>query len=460
MLNPIDSVYKYEIKNNGLSGYIDNKECKFVIKQINDSNTNHYDLKTIITDIPLHKGALVQIKEKYYLVIDIDEQLSQSVYNKGTIRECFEMYSNIKDYDSITSDSIKFYGIMEIDNNVIDNTNGSLNIVSDKYSLICRESDVIDLNHYCIYKNCRYKVDSVNNTIDGLKLLKIQFKSIIQTEPTHTYTLELVENNGSLYEGASIKIVPICKKDGIEVKDATCNYTILDSSIATIDVNGNITGTKEGSTIIEVSWEGQKVNYTIEVKKANVYKLEVSPTNIELDAGKTKQLSIVCKENDIVVENPVYTIVSNNTDIATIEGNIITGINKGSTTITVNYETETVNINVNVKESVIEFKDIIITRESNGGTVWDKTQKNDVYLKKGKSDTLIISNKDGSNMNGRKFNFEWDEGDIFETVETTDNTIKILSVSGADDMEILNITEENNPNLAFHLILYSTSRDA
>ena len=111
----------------------------------------------------------------------------------------------------------------------------------------------------------------------------------------------------------SLKVDEIKKINAIVLPENTpykkINYRSSDSSIVTVDTNGNVKGVKEGSAEIIVTDEKEKVDErckvvvnqevvsqeveTPTVTKKNIEKIELNKTSMELIVGKTTSLSVL-----------------------------------------------------------------------------------------------------------------------------------------------------------------------
>ena len=134
-------------------------------------------------------------------------------------------------------------------------------------------------------------------------------------------------------------------------------WTSSNTNIATIDSNGIITAKNIGTTnITATSAENNtiKATCTITVEPVDVSNIAVSNTNISIKTGESATISITVQPSN--AENKTVTWTSSNTNIATVDNNgKITGISKGTTTITVKsnsnpsiYKTINVEITKNI----------------------------------------------------------------------------------------------------------------
>lgn len=103
---------------------------------------------------------------------------------------------------------------------------------------------------------------------------------------------------------------------------------------------------------------GGIITYTCEFSSGadptNVYKLTVTSENINIDIGKTSQITATVTDNGTTVTSPVITYTSSDTSIATVSNTgLVTAVKEGNCTITVSYvgadgKTYTTTVNISI----------------------------------------------------------------------------------------------------------------
>lgn len=107
----------------------------------------------------------------------------------------------------------------------------------------------------------------------------------------------------------------------------------------------NVDDTKDGIVTLNSKY---KDRYS-EVEK--VYSISLNDTSGILQVGQTLQLVVICKENDVVVNNPVVTYLSSDSNVATIDNKGMIICHKiGSITITCTYEGVSATYSLKVKQ--------------------------------------------------------------------------------------------------------------
>ncbi|MBW6410974.1 hypothetical protein [Clostridium weizhouense] len=185
---------------------------------------------------------------------------NKSIYN--VIKKSIEDYGQPIAINIHTDSSIDYNkkALVKYKNQAVQSNNMMIEL-QDEYLFIML--DKIKYDEYIYWNNAYYKVISIDNTIPNIYKVYCKFNNIIE-EKVDKYTIIL--NDISLDVGSTIQLNPIYMKNGIEVKDVTCNYTIADSIIANCGENGLVNGIKEGSTTITINWEGITKTVHVNVK--------------------------------------------------------------------------------------------------------------------------------------------------------------------------------------------------
>jgi len=114
---------------------------------------------------------------------------------------------------------------------------------------------------------------------------------IIITTP-HDYTISATESSKSLQNTRSSQVTVICTKDGEIVISPILTFASSDITICIVNSNGIIQGVSEGSTTINVVYEGGStiINVTI-VAKIEIYNL-VGSTSINETVSQQFKINI------------------------------------------------------------------------------------------------------------------------------------------------------------------------
>ena len=139
----------------------------------------------------------------------------------------------------------------------------------------------------------------------------------------------------TLLEGETEQLTPSVSP--VYATDLGVSYESSNSSIATVDVNGLVTGVAEGSAAITVTTDdgGLTASTNVTVNAAvSVTGVTLAPTTFTLEEGATQQLTATISPSNATEQGVSYS--SNNTSIATVNSTgLVTAVSEGSATVTV-----------------------------------------------------------------------------------------------------------------------------
>ncbi|AOR23882.1 Ig-like domain-containing protein [Clostridium taeniosporum] len=249
--------------------------------------------------------------------------------------------------------------IVKYKNQAVQNSNMFIEL-QDQYEFIML--DKVKYNHYIYWNNAYYKIVSIDNTTEGVYKVYTKFNNVIEK---HTYTININNTNSiNIKVGQTVKLDCICTKDGEIDQNPTITYISDNINIISVVENGVVKAITEGSTIINVFYNGVKDSININVEKADEFSINCN--DIQLDVGSTIQLKAICMKNGIEVKDPTCNYTIADSSIVTIsENGDVNGFKEGSTTISIYWEgiTKTINVKVNkvaqidyIIEGVDKFK--------------------------------------------------------------------------------------------------------
>lgn len=390
MMNPIDSMYKLLIKQNGVQGKVNGVDCKFLITECQDSDTNGMDLLTISTDQPLEQGYYINIGTDIYLVVDKKTEVNHyQSYNVGHILKC----NHLNRFADLTDNAV--YKFPAICTNV---TKGKLNILvqtagiteaSGVWSFIAPYNDItkkIAVDKRFIINGQGWKVTSLDFTTDEGILYVIMKVDSTNSEyddipnevadgkkiVVHTYYITLNSSSASKYYNETYQLNPTCTMDSVTQTNTIVTYTSSDSSIATVNSSGLVTTlSKTGNAVITATYKNVSTTFTINVsEKPHVYSITIDNSQSLLYVGDTLQLTTTCKDNDTIVSSPIITFSSSDSSVASISTTgLITSLKQGTTSISTifNGVIATFNLSVNVHTYSISLSETT-TNIIEGGT--------------------------------------------------------------------------------------------
>ncbi|WP_160359540.1 Ig-like domain-containing protein [Clostridium chromiireducens] len=395
----IDSSYKKAIEICGVTATINNTDAKILIKEASDEYG--IDYKKIISSTSFNQGNYVFINGVQYLIVDTEEQMSQSIYNVGTFRKINHVAKFVdsetiyqlpcistnvsKDRLPITAETA---GIVE--GSGIWSFIAPLNDISkkirkgkrflingDAWEVVSTDCVTEEGIFYTILKQGSINIendDIVNGVADGLTI--------------PTYTISLSSNNLNLYYNDVSQILATCTKNSVADTSPTITYLSSDPTIATVNANGYITVQNiTGSATITVNYHNIIATVTVNAsEKPHVYNITLPENNSSAYVGDTYQLNPTCRLDGEVVSNPVISYSSDNTAVASVNGfGLITLLSQGNCNIICSYNGVSASINLTVNVHIYE----ITLSENSTSIIQDGTYQINATCKK---DNIIVDN--------------------------------------------------------------------
>ncbi|TQK53950.1 Ig-like protein group 3 [Brevibacillus sp. AG162] len=128
-------------------------------------------------------------------------------------------------------------------------------------------------------------------------------------------------------------------------------WSSSDEEVIEVTKEGKVTALAEGKAVITAKFGGKKVtNRVLVVEEKKVKDLRVSRSSLRLKADKTGEIVLYAvyekRYEEIVTKDAVWTV--EDPEIATVENGVVTALESGKTTITVEYGGETITIKITV----------------------------------------------------------------------------------------------------------------
>lgn len=239
--NPIDSVYKKAIEMYGVIATIGENQTKVIIRETSD--TYGIDYKKIISSTLFNQGNYVFINGVQYLIVDTEEQLSQSTYNVGIFRKTQEILLG-GTYKPVKAIVDKYRG-QYVDGQYINETH-------DQYTFIIpKVGNIANVGNTLVYDFGIYDIISIDSSKDGLYEITGKYNTVYMP---HTYTITLGSNSETLVETSTYTIVPTCTDNGTTVTSPIITFVSDNENIANVDATGIVSCVGVGSTIISVQY--------------------------------------------------------------------------------------------------------------------------------------------------------------------------------------------------------------
>ncbi|WP_409179219.1 Ig-like domain-containing protein [Brevibacillus fortis] len=128
-------------------------------------------------------------------------------------------------------------------------------------------------------------------------------------------------------------------------------WSSSDEEVVEVTKEGKVTALAEGKAVITAKYGGKKVtNRVLVVEEKKVKDLRVSRSSLRLKADNTGEIVLYAvyenRYEEIVTKDAEWTV--EDPEIATVENGVVTALESGKTTITVEYGGETITINITV----------------------------------------------------------------------------------------------------------------
>lgn len=253
MYNPIDSCYKKAIEQYGVIVTIGENQAKVLIREVSD--TYGIDYKKIISSASVKQGDYLYINGVQFLIVDAEEQYSQSTYNVGVFRKTQEILlgSNYKPVQSI------------VDRDKITLVDGTyLQEVHDQYTFIIPKlENKTGVGNTLVYDLGIYNIISIDSSRDGLYYITGKYSSVYVP---HTYTISLSETSKTLKETETYQIVATCSDNNVVVENPQLTFVSSDPNIVSVDATGVVNCIGVGSATITCTYQGVNANLVITVE--------------------------------------------------------------------------------------------------------------------------------------------------------------------------------------------------
>ena len=185
----------------------------------------------------------------------------------------------------------------------------------------------------------------------------------------HIESVSLNKNNIELIKGNNEKLNATINPENT-TDDKTLNWTSSDSSVVSVDENGNVTAIKRGTAIITVKTTNNKTSTCeVIVKDSKVLSISTDKDNYSINIDdKTFNINYEINTQD----NPKYSVslTSNNNDVVTVNNSgLVTIVNPGEATILINAGGVEKEVNVSIysliKSVSLNKKEINMLTNSN-----------------------------------------------------------------------------------------------
>ncbi|MGE5701646.1 MAG: Ig-like domain-containing protein [Clostridia bacterium] len=194
-------------------------------------------------------------------------------------------------------------------------------------------------------------------TTDQAKMATARVK-VVEVDENKFVGLEVSEKSVLLKPNKSFSItVHAIYSNGTKeniTKDKEVTYRTSSKTFATVTKGVIKAGKKEGQATITITYQGKKVKVPVWISKLDVTKLEIQPTNLQVEVDQVEQLSLTAtlsnKKAKDVTKQAIWE--TSEPTVATIdESGKLTAMASGTTVITAAYGGKTTEITVEVNDA-------------------------------------------------------------------------------------------------------------
>ena len=263
------------------------------------------------------------------------------------------------------------YGLANSESSVSLNVGGSTTLSATYYRTVdgARDSET-DVTSYAAWTSS----DPSIATVEGGKITAISAGTVtitatyngyratttVTVNNTMGYGLVMSKSSLSVHVGSTeeLSVYYVTYTNGVETArtDVTSSATWKSSYTSILTVSGGtVTGVSKGQAVVTASYRSYSKSCTVTVTDAVTYDYQLSPSSTSLVNGRTTKFTVVKRtftngtQTNGQDVSSTFTWTSSNTSVATVGSNgVVTGVGKGTATITAKYGETTLTGSVTV----------------------------------------------------------------------------------------------------------------
>ncbi|MBW5470976.1 phage tail protein [Brevibacillus formosus] len=180
---------------------------------------------------------------------------------------------------------------------------------------------------------------------------ELEIPVTVSKKTIHSLTTSFKDLVLEIDEEKQLTLTAVFSDKNTEEVTEGATWSSSDEEVIEVTKEGKVTALAEGKAVITAKYGGKKVtNRVLVVEEKKVKDLRVSRSSLRLKADNTGEIVLYAvyenRYEEIVTKDAEWTV--EDPEIATVENGVVTALESGKTTITVEYGGETITVNITV----------------------------------------------------------------------------------------------------------------